>query len=547
MTITQPKSNPDSKAIATYDVVVVGAGFSGIYQLWRLREHGFSVVLLEASSGLGGVWSLNRYPGARVDSEAAIYQFSDEQLWKDWDYSEMFPGHREMRRYFAYVESKLDISKDCRFNTKVVAADFDESENTWTLTANDGTTTRSRYVLFATGSTVEPYWPDFPGLDKYRGTLVHSARWPEDLDYANKRVAVIGTGASGVQIIQEIGPVAEQLTVFQRTPNLSLPMQQSQLTAADSDRLKESYPEWFANWGNTFAGFQYDFDPRKTTEVSDEEREETYEKLWQAGGFQFWLASFSDYLFDLEANRPAYEFWKRKIRAIVKDPVKKDLLAPHEPPHPFGTKRPCLHQNYYAVMNQDNVEIVSVRQTPIERFTESGIRTADGQERDFDIVVLATGYDNNTGTLTAIDIRSTDGTTLRDKWTDGVDIYLGVMTNGFPNLLFLYGPQSPAAFGNGPASAELQGDEVIELLLFMRRQGRYTRLESTVEADEAWTAEISAVDDMALFKHAESWYNAANIPGKHRQMLQFPGGFPAYLQHWRTERESGYTKGFMLS
>lgn len=482
-----------------------------------------------------------------MDSDAPIYQFSDPALWQDWNYSQRFPDHHELRRYFDYVDSKLDIRKDCRINTRVVAADFDESDRVWRLTVDDGTVVTAHYAVFATGSTVQPYAPDFPGVEQYKGTLVHAGRWPEGLDYANKRVAVIGTGASGVQIIQEIGPVAEHLTVFQRTPNLSLPMQQKQLSAEDNEKLKERFAEWFESWGGTFAGFHYDFDPRKATDVSDAEREEIYEMLWNAGGFQFWLAGFSDYLFDLESNTSAYEFWKKKIRAIIKDPVKRDLLAPHTPPHPFGTKRPCLHQNYYDVMNQENVEIVPVRKNPIERFTEGGIRTADGREREFDIVVLATGYDTNTGTLTSIDVRGTDGRTLREKWADGVDAYLGVATHGYPNLLFLYGPQSPAAFMNGPASAELQGDEVIRLLEFLREKGPNARLEATEEADKAWTAEISAIDDVALFRHAESWYNAANIPGKHRQMLQYPGGVPGYLQGWKAERESGYSKGFVIS
>ncbi|MQA16654.1 MAG: SidA/IucD/PvdA family monooxygenase [Pseudonocardiaceae bacterium] len=543
---TQADTSPVSEATAMYDVVVVGAGFSGVYQLWHLRERGFSVILFEAGSGLGGVWNLNRYPGARVDSDGIDYQFSHERFWKNWDMSERFPDHRELRDYFAYLESQLDLCKDCRFNTKVVAADFNDSECVWTLTTSDGSTTRTRYVVFATGSTVEPYRPDFPGTDDYQGTLVHTARWPEGLEYAGKRVAVIGTGASGVQMIQEIGPVAEQLTVFQRTPNLSLPMRQRRLTAADNVALREAYPETFARRNTeTFAGFSYDFDPRKAVELSDEEREKYYEQCWQEGGLRLWLAGFIDTLFDHDANKYAYEFWKKKIRACIKDPAKADLLAPHEPPHPFGTKREALHQNYYEVMNQDNVEIVPVRETPIERFTETGIRTADGRERVFDVVVLATGYDNNTGALTAIDVRGTDGRTLREKWVDGVDVYLGALTQGYPNLVFLYGPQSPAAFGNGPTSAELQGDEVINLLEYMRQHG-HTRFESTRQADEAWTAEIDAIDDVALLKYADSWYNASNIPGKHRQMLQYLGGFPTYMQRWQTERESGYTKGLVL-
>lgn len=399
--ITQPETRPDSGATAMHDVVVVGAGFSGIYQLWHLREHGFSVVLFEAGSGLGGVWNLNRYPGARVDSDGIDYQFSHERFWKNWDLSERFPGHQEMRDYFAYLDSQLDLSKDCRFNTKVVAADFNNSECVWTLTTSDGSTTRARYVVFATGSTVEPYKPDFPCIDDYQGALVHTARWPEELDYAGKRVAVIGVGASGVQVIENIGPVAEQLTVFQRTPNLSLPMRQRQFTAADNAALKESYPELFSKRNNrTFSGFSYDFDFRNWDDISVEEREEKYEQLWQDGGLRFWLGNFMETVFNDEASKAAYEFWKNKIRECITDPVKADLLAPHEPPHPFGTKRQSLHQTYYQVMNQDNVEIVPVRETPIERFTESGIRTADAQERTFDIIVLATGYDNNTGTLT---------------------------------------------------------------------------------------------------------------------------------------------------
>lgn len=539
-------ASPVSDQNATYDVVVVGAGFSGVYLLWRLREQGFSVRLLEAGSGLGGTWFWNRYPGARVDSDGVDYQFSHERFWKNWNMSERFPGHQELRAYFAYLESQLDLCKDCRFDTKVVSADFDEAERLWTLTASDGFTTRSRYAVFATGSTVEPYTPDFPGLDDFRGQLVHTARWPDDLECAGKRVAVIGTGSSGVQLIQTIGPVTGQLTVFQRTPNMALPMRQRKFTAADNAELKRSYQEMFARRNNeTFAGFSFDFDPRKTVELSDEEREEYYEQAWEEGGLRFWLANFADVLFDEKANRHAYEFWKKKTRACITDPVKADLLAPHEPPHPFGTKREALYQNYYDVINQDNVEIVSVRDTPFDRFTESGVRTVDGQEREFDVIVMATGFDNNTGALTAIDVRGVDGRTLREKWADGVDVYLGSMTHGCPNLAFLYGPQSPAAFGNGPTSAELQSEELVNLFEFMREHS-YTRFESTSEADEAWTAEINAVDEVALLKHANSWYNASNIPGKHRQMLQYVSGFPTYMERWKTERDSGYAKGLVL-
>lgn len=531
----------------TYDVVIVGAGFSGVYQLWKLRERGFNVVLLEASDDFGGTWNNNRYPGARVDSDAPIYQFSDPELWKDWNYDERFPDHHQLRKYFKYVDSKLDLRKDAQFNTKILEADWDEPSRTWSLKTDTGQVFKCHYAVFATGSTFQPYVPDFAGMDDFGGSIAHAGRWDEDLDYANKRVAVIGTGASGVQIIQEMGTTASHLTVFQRTPNLSLPMQQEKWDEKVNADQKQNYAEWFEIWGDTFGGFHYDFDPRSAKDVTEDERLEFYEQRWQAGGFQFWLGGFSDYLFDMESNRLAYDFWRDKIRAKIKDPVKRDLLAPMEPPHPFGTKRPCLHQNYYDVLNQDNVDIVAVGENPIETFTPKGIRTADGVEHEFDIVVLATGYDTNTGALTKIDVRGTDGSTLRDKWVDGVDVYLGSATNGYPNMLFLYGPQSPAAFMNGPASAELQGDRVIKLLEHLRDRGDVARIESTKEADRGWTAQIKEIDDMALFKHAKSWYNASNIPGKHSQMLQFPGGVPAYFNGWDTEEESGYTKGFVIN
>lgn len=545
MTITNDAPGSDT-AVAEYDVVVVGAGFTGIHQLRRLRELGFSVTLLEGGSDLGGVWNLNRYPGARVDSHAPIYQFSDEQIWRDFDFTELFPDHRELRKYFNHVDSKLNLRTDCRFGAKVTAASFDQEANTWTLSTEDGQRVRGRFVVFATGSTVEPYAPPFPGQEDYRGTLVHTARWPEGLDYANKRVAVIGTGASGLQVIQEIGPVAEHLTVFQRTPNLSLPMQQQPLSAADNAKLKETYADIFANWGNTFAGADFDFDPRKASEVSDAEREEVYERIWQAGGFRFWLATFYDTVFDEVSNRHAYDFWKKKIRARITDPKKADLLAPHEPPHPFGTKRPALHQTYYEVMDQSNVSIIPVRENPIERFTAAGIRTADGVEHEFDIIVLATGYDSNTGVLKAIDLRGTAGRTMAEKWANGVDAHLGVMTNEFPNLVFLYGPQSPTGFVNGTASAELQGDVIVDLLDFMRKNG-HKRFESTPDADQEWTAVIDAIDKVALFRKADSWYNGGNIPGKPRQMLQYPGGMPAYLQYWEEEKKVDYSVGIVIS
>ncbi|EKT76997.1 flavin-containing monooxygenase [Rhodococcus opacus] len=546
--IHAPKNDlAQSAETPTYDVIVVGGGFGGIYQLRHLRDRGFSVILLEASGGFGGAWSLNRYPGARVDSHAPVYQFTDEYLWKDWDFSQMYPDHEEMRSYFNYVDSKLDLSKDSRFNTKVVGATFDEEQRMWNLETQDGATFRARFVVFATGSTTEPYTPSIPDMDAYQGELVHTARWRSDLDMTGKRVAIIGTGASAVQVVQEAGPVVENLTVFQRTPNISLPMQQKYLDDEEQAALKNKMPDVAAKCRETHAAIDYDFDPRSGVETPEDERNAVFERLWNQGGFAFWLGNFSDYLFNDETNALTYEFWKNKIKPQIKDPVKAELLVPEIAPHPFGAKRPALHQNYYEVMNQTNVSLVSTKETPIVGFTETGIRTADGVEHgEFDIIVLATGFNNNTGALTSIDVQNANGVTLRDKWSQGVDAYLGAVTAGFPNAIFVYGPQSPAAFANGSTNAELQGEVMVDFFEFLRSNG-LTRFESTVEADKAWTAHINETDDTALFNRAKSWYNGGNIPGKKMQMLQYLNGVPTYLQFWQKEKESGYTDGLTVS
>ncbi|MBW0292598.1 MULTISPECIES: flavin-containing monooxygenase [Rhodococcus] len=549
MTTTHaPKNDLEQSAeTPTYDVIVVGGGFGGIYQLRHLRDRGFSVILLEASGGFGGAWSLNRYPGARVDSHAQVYQFTDEYLWQDWDFSQRFPDHEEMRSYFNYVDSKLDLSKDSRFNTKVVSATFDEEQRMWTLEAQDGAAFRARFVVFATGSTTEPYIPSIPDMDAYQGELVHTARWRSDLDMAGKRVAIIGTGASAVQVVQEAGPVVDHLTVFQRTPNLSLPMQQKYFDDEEQAAIKKTMPDVAAKSRETHAAIDYDFDPRSGVETPEAERNAVFERLWNQGGFAFWLGNFSDYLFNEKTNALAYEFWKNKIKPQIKDPLKSELLAPEVAPHPFGAKRPALHQNYYEVMNQTNVSLVSSKETPIVGFTETGIRTADGAEHgEFDIIVLATGFDNNTGALTSIDVRNANGVTLRDKWSQGVDAYLGAVTAGFPNAIFVYGPQSPAAFGNGSTNAERQGEVMIELFEYLRSNG-LTRFESTVDADKAWTKHINETDAKAIFHGTKSWYNGGNIPGKKMQMLQYLNGYPTYMGFWQAEKESGYTDGLTVS
>jgi cyclohexanone monooxygenase len=526
-------------------VLVVGAGFAGLYQLDRLRRLGFSVKVFEAGTELGGIWYWNCYPGARVDTEGAIYQFSREDLWRDWNYSERYPGWDEVRQYLRYVDDKLDLSRDIRFGTRVTGADFDEDARRWVVRADDGSTTRARYLVVSTGLGAKPYIPDIAGLDDFAGVWHHTALWPQEgLDLTGKRVGVIGTGASGVQVIQEAARDAAHVTVFQRTPMLALPMRQQKLDAESQRRLKQDYPARFASRPVTFAGFDIDFVPQATMSVPDEERRAAYEEMWEKGGFHFWLANFQDLLIDEKANAGAYEFWRDKTRARISDPELAEKLAPTEPPHPFGVKRPSLEQNYYDVFNQDNVTLVDLRETPIRAVVRDGVQTTDGVH-ELDVLVLATGFDAVTGGLTAIEMRGTSGQILREKWADGVAAHLGVATADFPNMLYLYGPQSPSGFCNGPTCAELQGDEIVDLLVHLRDHG-FTRVETRPEADQAWREHVDEVAEATLFPRADSWYMGANIPGKPRQLLNYPAGLPTYLQAWKDSKEAGYD-GFVLS
>lgn len=549
MTTTAPQpdtATADEKPTEELDVLIIGAGFAGIYQLERLRSLGHSVKIYEAGDELGGIWYWNCYPGARVDTEGPIYQFSREDLWKEWSYSELYPAWTELREYFAYVDEKLDISKDVSFGTRVTGAEFDAGRNQWVVRTSDGRTTRCRFLVPCLGFAAAPLVPDFPGLSSFRGVWHHTAWWPQEgLDLSGCRVAVIGTGASGIQVIQEAARDAADVTVFQRTPNLALPMQQRSLDTEEQAAVRADLPQRFATRYETFAGFDYDFHPRNAVDVTDEERRELYEELWRVGGFRFWLGIFQDTLFDDRANDYAYAFWRDKVRERIHDPELAEKLAPTTPPHPFGTKRPSLEQNYYDVYNQDNVHLVDLSETGIEAVTESGIRTTDGVEREFDVIVLATGFDAVSGGLTQIDLRGTDGTLLRDHWADGARAHLGMATAGFPNMLFLYGPQSPSGFCNGPTCAEIQGEMVVETLDHLLRSG-HQRIEATPEADEEWSAHVASLVEPTLFTRAKSWYMGANVPGKPIQSLNYPGGLPLYQQRFAEARDSGYA-GFTIS
>ncbi len=541
-TKAEPTDNSESQDI---DVIIVGAGFAGLYLLDRLRSMGMAVQVFEAGGGLGGVWYWNCYPGARVDSSGPIYQYSRDDLWPKWQFSELYPAWQEIREYFQYVDEKLGLSRDIRFNRRVTEAEFDPARNRWIVRSNDGSIASARYFVLCTGLGSKPYIPDLPGLSDFAGERHHTALWPQQgLDMAGKRVGIIGTGASGVQVAQEAAGMAAHLTVFQRTPNMALPMRQIKLDDDTIRHMKEKYPEIYHRRTKTFAGSDIDFLAKAGFEASDDDRQATFERLWETGGFAPWVGTFNDIFVNEEVNRAAYRFWRDKTRARINDPAVAEMLAPTEPIHPYGVKRPSLEQHFYEIFNQHNVSLVDLRTAPIERVTRNGIKTAAG-EHDLGVLVLATGFDAVTGGLTSIDIRGTQGETLKEKWAKGVRAHLGMAVAGFPNLLFVYGPQSPNAFCNGPTCAETQGDWIAQLLDHLR-QRNYARVEATVAAEEAWRAQVLELADATLFPRADSWYLGANIPGKPREMLAFSGGLPAYLAKCRQSAERGY-EGFAIN
>jgi cation diffusion facilitator CzcD-associated flavoprotein CzcO len=541
---TTKAERTDNSESQDIDVIIVGAGFAGLYLLDRLRSMGMAVQVFEAGGGLGGVWYWNCYPGARVDSSGPIYQYSRDDLWPKWQFSELYPAWQEIREYFQYVDEKLGLGRDIRFNRRVTEAEFDPARNRWIVRSNDGSIASARYFVLCTGLGSKPYIPDLPGLSDFAGERHHTALWPQQgLDMAGKRVGIIGTGASGVQVAQEAAGMAAHLTVFQRTPNMALPMRQIKLDDDTIRRMKEKYPEIYHRRTKTFAGSDIDFLAKAGFEASDDDRQATFERLWETGGFAPWVGTFNDIFVNEEVNRAAYKFWRDKTRARINDPAVAEMLAPTEPIHPYGVKRPSLEQHFYEIFNQHNVSLVDLRTAPIERVTRNGIKTAAG-EHDLDVLVLATGFDAVTGGLTSIDIRGTQGETLKEKWAKGVRAHLGMAVAGFPNLLFVYGPQSPNAFCNGPTCAETQGDWIAQLLDHLR-QRNYARVEATVAAEEAWRAQVLELADATLFPRADSWYLGANIPGKPREMLAFSGGLPAYLAKCRESAERGY-EGFAI-
>ncbi|KIK62761.1 hypothetical protein GYMLUDRAFT_41664 [Collybiopsis luxurians FD-317 M1] len=531
-----------------YDALIIGAGFSGIHQLHHLRKLGLTAKIIEAGSDLGGTWYWNTYPGARVDSELPIYQFSDPELWKDFTFSEKFPGWQEIQKYFQYVDKKLGIKQDVIFNSRVASAAWDDSDDQWAVTTEDGRVFHSQFLLLCTGIGSKAYIPNFKGLETFKGEMHHTSRWPKEYNFEGKRVGVIGTGATGVQVIQTIASEVRHLTVFQRTPNLCLPMRQRQISKEEHDKKKEDlYPILFNRRNQTFAGFLHDFDAKLTLDATPEERAIFFEDKWEKGGFHLWLGTYIDLFTDEKASDETYAFWRKKtLERISHLPTElQEKLAPVKPPHPFGTKRPSLEQSYLEVYGRPNVTLVDVSESPIEEVTPNGIKTADGVEHPLDVLVLATGFDMVTGGITSIDIRGQDGIPIKEKWnTEGVRSYLGLAAATYPNMFWIYGPQSPSSFSNGPSSLELTSEWILDMIKYMK-ENNISSAVPTEGAQHAYSELVNQLGQTGLWFKAKSWYLGCNVEGKRVQMLQFPGGIPAYAKLCNDSANKGYD-GFDL-
>ncbi len=534
-----------SQDVATHDVVIVGAGFAGLYMMYRAREVlGLDAIGIEAGSGPGGTWYWNRYPGARCDSESFYYcfTFSDEIL-HEWDWSSRYPEQPEILRYLEFVADRLDLRRSFRFETTVTAATWDENANRWVVETNRGETFAATYLVTAAGCLSASNVPDIVGLDEFHGDWYHTGRWPaEGVDFNRKRVAQIGTGSTGIQAAPVIAKDAASLYIFQRTPNFTIPARDRPMSHEEWIEIKSNYDEIRRRMNSSISGFPYTPSSRSALEVSEQERNEIYEQLWEEGGFKFLWGSFFDVTLNEEANETAAAFIREKIRKIVKDPAVAEKLCPLD--HPYGSKRPPIDTDYYETFNRDNVTLVDLRDDPIARITASGIET-ETSHYEVDVIVFATGFDAVTGTLLRMHITGRDGLTLEEKWADGPRSYLGVQIAGFPNLFTITGPGSPSILVNVPTAIEQHVEWIADCIDHVRQLDK-SRIEPSLEAEAAWADRVAEASQIGLFNRANSWYVGANIPGKKRIFMPFVGGMVTYRAHCDEVVRDNY-RGFVIS
>lgn len=528
--------------LRTLDAVVVGAGFSGLYMLHRLRSMGLATLVLEKGSGVGGTWFWNRYPGARCDIESIDYSYSfDADLVREWQWSERYAAQPEILRYLEHVADRFDLRRDIRFDTRVASAVFDEDDGRWIVTTDDGDRYLARYCVMATGNLSSVKRPDIPGLDDFAGEWIHTAEWPrEGVDFGGKRVAVIGTGSTGIQVVPRIAEQADHLYVFQRTPNYSMPAHNRPLDPDEFRGLVEHYPERRRLARESDAGVPLAPPERSALEVDAAERERVYTAGWKRGGISALSSAFNDFFVDERANATAQEFARDRIREIVRDPAVAEKLLPT---HHIGTKRTCTDTGYFEVYNRDEVELVDVRSAPIEAITPDGIRTSEA-EYPCDLIVFAIGFDAMTGALAEVDIRGRGDVPLREAWSAGPRTLLGIATAGFPNLFLVTGPGSPSVLSNMVLSIEQHVEWIADCVGYLRDHG-YDRIEATVEAQDAWVEHVNELAQATLYPQATSWYLGANIPGKPRVFMPYVGGCGTYRRECDRVASAGYS-GFML-
>jgi len=528
-----------------FDVVVIGAGFAGLGMLRKLREeHGMSVQVYETGDGVGGTWYWNRYPGARCDSESYMYCFSfSKEMLQDWNWSGKYPEQPEILSYLNHVADRFDLRRNIQFNTRVTSARFLEDANLWEVETDQGDRVTSQFLITGIGCISSGNVPDIKGLDSFQGEQYHTGSWPhEEVDFAGKRVAVIGTGSSGIQSIPVIARQAEHLTVFQRTPQYTIPARHGTIDRKFLEKtVKPNYDDLMerARWST--GGFPMDRDERSALEISAAERLEIYEASWAEGGIRFLSTSFKDVSTDRRANDTMAEFIRKKIREMVQDPETAEKLMPTD--HPFGSKRPLVDTDYFETYNRANVELVDIRHSPIQEITPRGIRT-DDQEFEFDMIVFATGFDAMTGTFFKMDIRGRDGLPLKEKWSEGPKTYLGLQTAGFPNMFMITGPGSPSVLSNMPVSIEQHIDWIADLLQHMREHD-IKSVEAETDAEKAWVVHVNEVAEPTMFMQANSWYLGANIPGKPRVFMPYAGGVGTYRKKCNEVADNGY-EGFIL-
>ncbi len=542
--MSEQQIDTKKEVLAALDVVIVGAGFSGLYMLHCVRKLNLSVRLFEGGSDVGGAWYWNRYPGARCDIESLEYSYSfDEDLQREWKWTERYASQPEISRYLSHVADRFDLRRDITFDTRVISSVFDESTDLWRIGTDKGETVMARYCIMATGSLSAAKKPDMPGLSTFQGSWYQTSNWPQEaVDFRGKQVGVIGTGSSGIQIIPVIAETAERVVVFQRTPNFSVPTNNAPLDPACETFFKEHHAEVRDKLRYSFSGTFADPNPLSFSEMNEEEQLRELESRWHKGGAMRFYGTFSDLMVDSKANKGAADFVRGKIREIVKDPAKAAILTPND--YPIGAKRLPANRDYFATYNRDNVSIVDLRSAPIETITPRGITTHDG-EYELDIIVFATGFDAMTGALLRMDIRGRNGIRLADKWADGPISYLGLMVSGFPNLFTVLGPGSPSVLSNNVVSIEQHVEWIRDCMAHMKTRD-IAQIEPDPAAEKQWVAHVNQVADSTLFPQASSWYTGANVPGKPRVFMPYAGGVGAYRRKCEEIAVRRY-EGFLLA